>query len=138
MKFKDIREFIAFLEERGELARIKTPVSCDLEITEINDRVVKSGGPALLFENVQGYDIPVLINTFGSEQRMAWALGVERLDDLADRVRKLLGLMQGPPAGLMDKFRTLMDLIKMAGDTAEAGPPGALSGGYPHRPRRRS
>ena len=115
MKFKDIREFIAFLEDRGELARVKAPVSCDLEITEINDRVVKSGGPALLFENVQGYDIPVLINTYGSAQRTAWALGVEQLDDLADRVRKLLGLMQGPPAGLLDKARTLMDLIKMAG-----------------------
>ena len=66
-------------------------------------------------ENVQGYDIPVLINTYGSAQRTAWALGVEQLDDLADRVRKLLGLMQGPPAGLLDKARTLMDLIKMAG-----------------------
>ena len=88
MKFKDIREFIDFLEERGELVRIKTPVSRDLEITEINDRVVKSGGPALLFENVDGHDIPVLINTYGSEQRMAWGLGVERLDDLGDRVTK--------------------------------------------------
>ena len=75
MKFKDLREFIAFLEEKGELVRVKTPVSCELEITEINDRVVKSGGPALLFENVEGYNIPVLTNTYGSARRIAWALG---------------------------------------------------------------
>ena len=115
MKFKDIREFIAFLESKGELLRIRTPVSRDLEITEITDRVVKRGGPALLFENVEGYDMPVLINAYGSAQRTAWALGVERLDDLGDRVRKLLGMVQGPPTGLLDKVRTLIDLIKMAG-----------------------
>ena len=71
MKFKDVREFIAFLEGKGELLRIKTPVSCELEITEITDRVVKREGPALLFENVEGYDMPVLINAYGSAQRTA-------------------------------------------------------------------
>ena len=115
MKFKDMREFIAFLEGKGELLRVRTPVSRDLEITEITDRVVKQGGPALLFENVEGYDMPVLINAYGSAQRTAWALGVERLDDLGDRIRKLLGLVQGPPPGLMGKMRTLVDLVKMAG-----------------------
>ena len=75
MKFKDLREFISFLEEKGELCRVKTSVSCELEITEIADRSVKAGGPALLFENVDGYRLPVLINLFASEQRMAWALG---------------------------------------------------------------
>ena len=115
MKFKDLREFIAFLEEKEELVRVKTPVSCELEITEINDRVVKSGGPALLFENVEGYNIPVLTNTYGSARRIAWALGVESLDDLVARVGKLLGLAQGPPRGLLNKARTLMDLVKMAG-----------------------
>ncbi len=115
MKFKDLREFIAFLEEKGELVRVKTPVSCELEITEINDRVVKRGGPALLFENVEGYNIPVLTNTYGSARRIAWALGVESLDDLVARVGKLLGLAQGPPRGLLNKARTLMDLVKMAG-----------------------
>jgi 4-hydroxy-3-polyprenylbenzoate decarboxylase len=115
MKFKDIREFIAFLESKGELVRIKTPTSCALEITEITDRVVKLGGPALLFEKVEGYDMPVLINTYGTAQRTAWALGVERLDDLGDRVRKLLGMVQGPPTGLLGKARSLMDLVKMAG-----------------------
>ena len=114
MRFKDIQEFIAFLEERGELRRIKTSVSCDLEITEIADRMSKRGGPALLFENVEGHDIPVLINAYGSMQRMSWALGVEHLDELGERVRKLLGLMQGPPQGIMDKLRTLGELKKMA------------------------
>ncbi len=114
MSFKDLREFINFLEDRGELKRIKAPVSCELEIAEICDRVVKRGGPALLFENVEGYDIPVLINMFGTEKRMAWALGAERLDDLVERVNKLLGLMQGPPQGVMEKVRTLGQLMKMA------------------------
>ena len=114
MKFKDLREFVAFLEQKGDLKRIKTPVSCELEITEICDRVVKSGGPALLFENVEGYDVPVLINIFGTEQRMAWALGAEHLDDLVERIRGLLGMMKGPPEGLMEKVRTLGQLVKMA------------------------
>ena len=68
----------------------------------------------MLFENVEGYDIPVLINMFGTEKRMAWALGVERLDDLVERVRQLLGLMQGPPQGIMEKVRTLGQLVRMA------------------------
>ena len=114
MKYKDLRDFIGFLESRGELKRITTPVSCELEIAEICDRVVKKGGPALLFENVEGYDIPVLINMFGTERRMAWALGVESLDDLVEQVRRLLGLMQGPPEGIMEKMRTLGQLVRMA------------------------
>ena len=113
MKFKDLREFISFLEQRQQLHRIQTPVNCELEITEIADRVVKGGGPALLFENVTGYDMPVVINLFGSEQRMAWALGVEKLDDLVERVQGLLQLMHGPPEGLMNKLRTLGQLVHM-------------------------
>ena len=114
MKFKDLRDFISFLEDKGELKRIKATVSCELEIAEVCDRVVKKGGPALLFENVEGYDIPVLINIYGTEQRMAWALGVERLNDLVERVQGLIGLMQGPPEGIMEKLRTLGQLAKMA------------------------
>ncbi len=86
MRFKDLREFIRFLEERGDLRRVSSPVSHELEITEITDRMIKSGGPALLFENVTGFDTPVLINMFGSQQRMSWALGVESLDDVVGRV----------------------------------------------------
>ncbi len=113
MKFKDLRELISFLERKDALRRIQTPVSCELEITEITDRVIKSGGPALLFENVDGYDAPVAINLFGSHQRMAWALGVEKLDDAVERVHGLLQLMQGPPEGLQNKLRTLGQLIQI-------------------------
>ena len=113
MKFKDLREFISFLEQKEDICRIQTPVSCELEITEITDRVIKQGGPALLFENVTGYDIPVVINIFGSEQRMAWALGVEKLDEVVERVQDLLQLMHGPPEGLLNKLRTLGQLVHM-------------------------
>ncbi len=114
MHFKDIRQFIEFLDERGDLKRITAKVDSDLEITEITDRTIKSGGPALLFENVAGSDAPVAINLMGTHQRTAWALGVEKIDDLTSRVRKLLGLAQGPPSGLMGKVRALGDLVSVA------------------------
>ncbi len=110
-KAVNLREFIDFLEKRGELRRIKVPVSRDLEITEIVDRVVKSGGPALLFENVEGYDVPILINLYGTHQRVAWALGVDHIDELTERVRKLLGIVQGPPKGLLNKLNTASDVL---------------------------
>ena len=113
MSFKDLREFINFLEEKGDLIRVKTQVSSELEITEIADRVVKTGGPALLFEDVAGYDMPVLINIFGSARRMGWALGVDELDQLGDRFRELLGLVQGPPEGILNKLRTLGQIIQL-------------------------
>ncbi|MDE0824379.1 MAG: menaquinone biosynthesis decarboxylase [Dehalococcoidia bacterium] len=113
MKFKDLREFIRFLEDKGELRRIKTPVNHELEITEITDRVIRSGGPALLFENVTGFDAPVLINMYGTHQRTAWALGVENVDDLVDRIDGLLNLMHGPPKGLMNKLRTLGQIVQL-------------------------
>ena len=113
MNFKNLGDFITFLEQRGELRRIHAEVSCELEITEIADRTIKNGGPALLFENVAGYDMPVLINMYGTPQRMAWALGVERLDDLVERLRGTLQLVQGPPQGLLNKLRTLGQLVHM-------------------------
>src|SRR5207244_12977568 len=97
---RDLRELVAKLEKHGRLRRIAAPVSADLEIAEITDRVSK--GPAaenvaLLFERVQGSDIPLLINAFGSADRMAWALGVDSLDELGERMTKLLDLrMPGP------------------------------------------
>jgi len=113
MKFKDLREFIRFLEEKGELRRITTPVTQELEITEITDRVIKSGGPALLFENVTGFDTPVLINMYGTHQRTSWALGVEKVDDLVSRIEGLLNLMHGPPKGLINKLRTLGQIVQL-------------------------
>ncbi|HJN86240.1 MAG: menaquinone biosynthesis decarboxylase [Dehalococcoidia bacterium] len=125
MKFKDLREFIAFLEGKKELRRIQAPVSCELEISEIADRVIKRGGPALLFENVTGYDVPVLLNMYGTEQRTAWALGVEQLEDLAERVQGLLRLAQSPPEGLVNKLRTLGQLVHLGSfqpKTVRSGP----------------
>jgi 4-hydroxy-3-polyprenylbenzoate decarboxylase len=105
MAHKDLTEFIKLLEERGELARIKEPVSPVLEITEITDRVSKRGGPALLFENVQSPSgFPVLINLFGSPVRVRLALEVEDLDLLA---RDLVDFME------MKKAETLMDKIRL-------------------------
>jgi 4-hydroxy-3-polyprenylbenzoate decarboxylase len=108
----DLRSFVKILEARGQLRRIATPVSRDLEITEIADRVVKRGGPALLFENVEGSSMPVLINAFGSEERMSLALGVKQLDDIAANLRKLL--QPDVPAGLVDKLRKLLELKDLA------------------------
>ena len=102
----NLRGFIDLLESRGELRRITAPVSADLEITEITDRVCKSpgGGQALLFENVDWpAQIPVLTNAFGSARRMAWALGVEALDDLGARLARLVKPQL--PRPLVDKLR---------------------------------
>ncbi len=95
MAFRDLREFIAELERRGLLRRIQTEVDAELEITEITDRVSKAEGAknvALLFENVKGYSTPVLMNAFGSMERMAIAFGVEKVDDVAEEIRELLRL----------------------------------------------
>ena len=78
-----LREFLSFLENRGQLLRIKKEVDAELEISEITDRVSKKEGPALLFEKIRGHSMPVLINLFGSFQRMSWAMGVSSLDQLA-------------------------------------------------------
>ncbi|MBI4246678.1 MAG: UbiD family decarboxylase, partial [Candidatus Rokubacteria bacterium] len=118
MRWRDLREFVDHLARRGRLHRVTAPVSGDLEIAEITDRVSK--GPAaenraLLFEHVEGSNIPVLINAFGSAERMAWALGVERLDELGDRVAKLLDLrMPGTFAERWQKLGTLIDAVKAA------------------------
>src|SRR5574341_279337 len=93
MPFKNLREFIKLLDQRGQLIRIKTPVSPLLEITEITDRISKAPvtqNKALLFENLPGFDIPVLINAFGSPERMSWALGVDQLDELNHNLAKIV------------------------------------------------
>ncbi|MBO5716978.1 MAG: menaquinone biosynthesis decarboxylase [Alistipes sp.] len=103
-----LREYIAKLEAAGELQRITTPVSTRFEITEITDRVSKSqgGGKALLFENT-GTEYPVLMNMMGSDRRIAMALGVESLDDIAQRINDLLKGAMSPKNTLMDKLRML-------------------------------
>jgi len=74
MAFRDLREFLSALEARGELKRITVPVSAELEAAEVADRAVKSGGPALLFENVRGKSVPLAMNLFGTMERMCLAL----------------------------------------------------------------
>ena len=74
---RDLRDWIAVLEREGELVRVTAEVDPDLEVTEIVDRTVKAGGPALLFENPKGAKHPLLINQFGTERRMCLAFGVE-------------------------------------------------------------
>jgi 4-hydroxy-3-polyprenylbenzoate decarboxylase len=118
----DLREWIRLLEREGELVRVSAEVDPDLEITEIVDRIVKAGGPALLFERPKGSSHPLLINQFGTERRMALAFGVERLDDLAERVADVLELQ--PPTGLVDKLRGLQKLKSIAG----SGPRSVRSG----------
>jgi 4-hydroxy-3-polyprenylbenzoate decarboxylase len=109
---KDLREWIALLEREGELVRVSAEVDPDLEITEIVDRTVKAGGPALLFENPKGAEHPLLINQFGTERRMCLAFGVERLDDVARRVADVLEMQ--PPSGLLEKVRGLQKLKSVA------------------------
>src|SRR5438128_7173031 len=92
MAYATLDEFVAEIERMGELKRISYPADPYLEITEIADRVTKRGGPALLFERPKGSEIPLLINAYGSERRMATALGVERLDEIAADIRNLVQL----------------------------------------------
>jgi 4-hydroxy-3-polyprenylbenzoate decarboxylase len=118
MAWHDLREFVEHLERRGRLRRVSASVCRDLEITEITDRVSK--GPAdrnvaLLFERVEGFDTPVLINAFGAADRMAWALGVERLDELGERLAKLLDFrLPGTFAERLAKLGMLIDVVKAA------------------------
>ncbi|MDX6470255.1 MAG: 4-hydroxy-3-polyprenylbenzoate decarboxylase, partial [Gaiellaceae bacterium] len=120
---KDLREWIALLEREGELVRVSAEVDADLEITEIVDRTVKQGGPALLFEKVKGSTHPLLINQFGTERRMCLAFGVGSLDELGERVGDILEMQ--PPTGLMDKVRGLQKLKSIADSrarTVRSGP----------------
>ena len=106
--YKSLTEFIEKLESAGELIRIGTPVSSELEIAEITDRMVKTegGGKALLFENTdKGF--PVLTNLYGSERRMAMALGVEQLSDISERFDTLIGTVTSPKESFIDKLRLL-------------------------------
>ena len=104
MPYEDLREFIEKLEAEDELARIKHEVSPILEMTEIADRAVKGGGKALLFENPKGYDIPVLMNAFGTERRMKMALEVERFEEIGER---LIEIIKFKPESFIDGLKGL-------------------------------
>ena len=127
MAYDDLRDWIKTLEKQGELKRIREEVSPELEITEITDRVSKigsargagkdkhaPGGPALLFENVKGHPgHKVFINQFGSERRMATALGVDKVDQIAERIQSLINL-KPPTGGFFDKLKMLPQLADLA------------------------
>lgn len=108
MKYNDLRDFIAALEAQGELKRIKAEVDPYLEITEICDRTLRAGGPALLFENVKGHDMPLLGNLFGTPKRVALGMGQESVEALRE-VGKLLAFLKepDPPKGLKDAWDKL-------------------------------
>ncbi len=114
MKYADLREFIASLEERGELKRITAEVDPNLEMTEICDRTLRAGGPALLFENPKGSDTPVLANLFGTQQRVALGMGEESIEALRSVGEILAYLRQpDPPKGLKDAWEKAPILKKV-------------------------
>ena len=108
MKYKDLRDFIRQLEAKGELVRITQPIDTDLEMTEIADRTLRAGGPALLFENPKNHDMPVLANLFGTPERVAMGMGQESVEALRE-VGKLLAYLKEPepPKGLKDLWEKL-------------------------------
>ncbi len=131
MKYRDLRDFIAQLESLGELKRIKTPVSTNLEMTEICDRVLRAQGPAILFENpthngVAGHKMPVLANLFGTPRRVALGMGEESVTALRE-VGKLLAYLKEPepPKGLKDawdKWPVLKQVLNMAPKIVSSAP----------------
>ena len=108
MKYKDLRDFIRQLEANGDLVRISHPIDTKLEMTEIADRTLRAGGPALLFENPKGFDTPVLMNLFGTPERVALGMGQSSVSALRE-VGKLLAYLKEPepPKGLKDLWEKL-------------------------------
>ncbi len=126
MKYKDLRDFIGQLEAQGELKRIAQPISPNLEMTEICDRTLRAEGPALLFENPTGYDIPVLGNLFGTPKRVAMGMGAESVTALRE-IGKLLATLKEPepPKGLrdaLDKLPIYKQVLNMAPKVVKNAP----------------
>jgi len=126
MKYKDLRDFISQLEQQGELKRISAEVSPHLEMTEICDRVLKAGGPAILFEKPTGHSMPVLANLFGTPKRVAMGMGEESVEALRE-VGKLLAFLKEPepPKGLKDawdKLPLFKQVLNMAPKVLSSAP----------------
>ena len=127
MKYADLRDFLAQLENRGELKRIRAEVDPKLELTEICDRVLKAGGPALLFEKPKAHVIPVLGNLFGTPRRVALGMGEESVEALRE-IGKLLAFLKEPepPKGLRDAWQNtrpvFMQVMNMAPKERRAAP----------------
>ncbi|HDI3181628.1 4-hydroxy-3-polyprenylbenzoate decarboxylase [Vibrio cholerae] len=108
MNFKDLRDFLDYLEQRGELKRITHPIDPHYEMTEISDRTLRAKGPALLFENPLGYDFPVLTNLFGTPERVAMGMGRQQVQELRDVGQWLAYLKEPePPRGLKELIEKL-------------------------------
>jgi 4-hydroxy-3-polyprenylbenzoate decarboxylase len=114
MAYTDLRAFLQALEAAGELRRVSVEVDPDLEVAEIVDRLSKAGGPAVLFERVRGSDLPLCVNLFGSARRMALALGVGDVAEVAERLRALAGLFRRRPRGVRGWLAVLPDLRGLA------------------------
>ncbi len=126
MKYKDLRGFLVQLESKGELKRVTTEISPYLEMTEICDRLLKSGGPAILFENPKGHNIPVLGNLFGTSRRVAMGMGQESVEALREVGKLLVYLKEpDPPKGLKDtwdKLPVLKQVLNMAPKVLSSAP----------------
>ncbi|CAA6813827.1 MAG: 3-polyprenyl-4-hydroxybenzoate carboxy-lyase (EC [uncultured Thiotrichaceae bacterium] len=126
MKYKDLRDFLKQLEQKGQLKRIKQLIDPNLEMTEISDRVLRAGGPALLFENPKGFNTPVLTNLFGTPERVAMGMGEDSVEALRE-VGKLLAFLKEPepPKGIKDAWNTLpifKKVLDMAPKTLKKAP----------------
>lgn len=122
MNFNSFQDFLRYLEEQGEVARVAAEVSAELEITEITDRVTKARGKALLFERVKGSRFPVVTNAFGSPRRVAMALG-RAPDEIAARIESIISLKT--PRGIADKLKLLprlLELVRMPPKTVTRAP----------------
>ena len=126
MKYRDLRDFIQQLEQRDELKRISREIDPCLEMTEICDRTLRAGGPAILFENPKGHDMPVLGNLFGTPERVALGMGEESVDALRE-VGKLLAFLKepDPPKGMKDAWQKLpifKQVMNMAPNVVKKAP----------------
>ena len=124
MKWHSLRQFVDFLKDKeGEIVFIDEPVDPVLEMTEIADRVMKAGGPALYFKNPKGSEFPLLINLYGSYRRMSWALGVDDMEAHATKLRELFRMQ--PPAGFWEKLKLLPKAAALARSVPKSTTKGA-------------
>ncbi len=126
MKYRDLRDFIAALEQKGDLVRVRTEVDPHLEMTEICDRTLRKGGPALLFERPRGHTVPVLANLFGTPERVALGMGADSVTALRETGKLLAYLKEPePPSGLRDawdKWPVLKQVLNMSPKTVGDAP----------------
>jgi 4-hydroxy-3-polyprenylbenzoate decarboxylase len=116
MKYRDLRDFAAALEQMGELRRVAEPVSMRLELTALADRVLRAGGPALWLENPVGYNMPVLANLFGTPRRVALGMGAQEVGELRDVGRLLAALKEPDPPKSLREAGKLWDMAKAVWD----------------------